>query len=381
MSRLTYLLGVAVLFFAVQAIAQAPRIVINPMGHSAKVHNLLFTPDGHRIISISEDKTIRIWNADNGEMIKKFEGQIGDGPEGMLYSSAISPDGKLLAVAGYPVSSEDQNYIIIIDLDKGVQVSTAVGHVNVINSLAFSGNGAYLASGADDNTVRIWKMDGAKILQTALIIPVPSKVSCVSFNAKTQDLAVAHESKDILLFNLNGLDKNVIKPTPKVLKRHKGIIDKLLYSQDGSYLVSSSFENELVLWHADGSVAKEFDKLTDAINALAFSADAKILVGLDITGKGMSWSIPAGTKFTDYTVHDNTVFSAAFSPSLSGNYIVASAGGTNNEILLWNPINGLTVRRIKGRGTAIQDLTFGSGLQLFISRDFTKTGKPQFKTA
>lgn len=381
MTRLTYLLGVALLFCAVQTIAQAPRIVINPMGHSAKVHNLLFTPDAHRIISISEDKTIRIWNADNGEMIRKFEGQIGDGPEGMLYSSAISPDGKLLAVAGYPVSSEEQNYIIIIDLDKGVQVSTAVGHTNVINSLAFSGSGGYLASGADDNTVRIWKMDGAKTLQTVLTIPVPSKVSCLSFNAKTQELAVAHESKDIMVFSLNGLDKNAVKPTPKLFKRHKGIIDKLLYSQDGSYLVSSSFDNELVLWRADGSVAKEFDKLTQAVNALAFSADAKILVGLDITGKGMSWSIPGGTKFTDYTVHDNTVFSAAFSPSLSGNYVVASAGGTNNEILLWNPINGMTVRQIKGRGTAIQDLAFGNGLQLFISREFPKNGKSQFKSA
>ena len=35
----------------------------------------------------------------------------------MLYSSAISPDGKLLAVAGYPVSSENENYIIIIDIE------------------------------------------------------------------------------------------------------------------------------------------------------------------------------------------------------------------------------------------------------------------------
>jgi WD40 repeat protein len=382
MSRLSHFLGLVLLLCASQIHAQAPRIVINPMGHSAKVHNLLFTPDGHRIISISEDKTIRVWNAENGEMIKKFESQIGDGPEGMLYSSAISPDGKLLAVAGYPVSSENENYIIIIDLEKGVQVSTAVGHTNVINSLSFSGNGNYLASGADDNSVRIWKVDHSKQLQTLLTIPAPSKVSCVSFNPKSQELAVSHESKDILVFNLVGLDKNAVsKPSPRLFKRHKGSIDKILYSPDGQYLASSSFESELILWRADGNVAKQFDDIKNPVNALAFSADAKILVGLDITGKGMSWSIPAGTKFTDYEVHDNTVFSAAFSPSLSGNYIVASAGGTNNEILLWNPINGLTVRRIKGRGTAIQDLAFGNGLELFISRDFTKNGKSQFKAA
>lgn len=382
MSRLSHFLGLLLLLSASQIHAQAPRIVINPMGHSAKVHNLLFTPDGHKIISVSEDKTIRVWNAENGEMIKKFESQIGDGPEGMLYSSALSPDGKLLAVAGYPVSSENENYIIIIDLEKGVQVSTAIGHTNVINSLSFSGNGNYLASGADDNSVRIWKVDQSKQLQTLLTIPTPSKVSCVSFNPKSQELAVSHEGKDILVFNLAGLDKNAItKPTPRLFKKHKGAIDKILYSPDGVYLISSSFESELILWRADGSVVKQFDGIKEPINALAFSADAKILVGLDIAGKGMSWAIPAATKLTEYDVHDNTVFSAAFSPSLSGNYIVASAGGTNNEILLWNAINGLTIRRIKGRGTAIHDLAFGNGLELFISRDFTKNGKSQFKSS
>ncbi|MFZ6012598.1 MAG: caspase family protein [Bacteroidota bacterium] len=351
------------------------------MGHSSKVHNLLFTPDGHKIISISEDKTIRIWNAENGEMIKKYESQIGDGPEGMFYSSAVSPNGKLLAVAGYPVSSEKENYIIIIDLEKNVQVSTAIGHTNVINSLAFSGDGKYLASGADDNTLRIWKVEDAKLLPNVLTIPIPSKISCISFNNKTNDIAVAHESKDILVYSVNGLEKGISKPAPRVFKHHKGIIDKVVYSPEGSYLASSSFENELILWRADGSVVKEFEKLTDPINAIAFSYDAKILVGLDVAGKGMSWAVPGGNKFTDYFSHDNTVFSAVFSPSLDGNYVVASAGGINNEILMWNPINGRDLKKIKGKGGAIQDLAFGEGMELFICKDFTKNGKPQFKTS
>src|SRR5688572_24211980 len=189
------------LFFAAGAYAQAPRIVINPLGHSAKVHNLLFTPDGSKIISISEDKTIRLWNAQTGEMIKKFESQIGDGPEGMFYSSAISPDGKLLAVAGYPVASEKQNYIIVIDLEKNVQAATAVGHTNVINSLSFSSNGTYLASGGDDNTVRVWKVENTKELKTVASMPVPSRVASLAFNHTTGDLAVAHENKDILVYN------------------------------------------------------------------------------------------------------------------------------------------------------------------------------------
>lgn len=360
--------------------AQAPRIVVNPIGHSAKIHNLLFTPDGGKIISVSEDKTVRVWNAETGEMIRKFESQVGDGWEGMLYSSALSPDGKLLAVAGYPVSSEKQNYIVIINLEKNVQVSVAAGHTNVINALSFSSHGKYLASGSDDGTIKIWKVEDAKNWATIANIPVGSAVSGLSFNSKTHDLAVVTASKDITVYGLAGIDKGVTKFSPRLFKQHRGMLNKAIYSPDGSFLVSSSFENEMILWRADGSVAKEF-KTTSPVNAIAFSYDSRILVALDVAGKGMSWAIPAGTKFTDFTGHDNTVFSAAFSPSLSGNYVVASAGGINNEILLWNPINGLTVKKIKGKGAAVLDLAFGQGLELLVSRESTREGKPLFKTS
>ncbi len=391
LKKLAFLV-VAIVPFA--TLAQAPRIVINPLGHSAKIHNILFSPDGQRIISISEDKSIRIWNPETGEMIKKFESQIGDGPEGMFYSSAISPDGRLLAVAGYPVASEKENYIVIIDLEKNIQVSTAVGHTNVINTLSFSGNGNFLASGADDNTVKIWKVENTASLVNVTTINLTSPVSSVSFNPKTQDLAVAQQSEDIFVYALASLDKGLSKLVPKTFKKHSGVIDKVVYSPDGTFLASSSFNNELILWNSGGTVVKQFPsafpgnetdkkngKLIHPINAIAFSYDSKILVGLDVSGAGMSWAIPAGTKFTDYTGHDNTVFSAAFSPSLTGNYVVASAGGINNEIHLWNPINGRIVKTIRGKGSAIQDLAFGEGLELFISRDFTRNGEASFKSS
>lgn len=93
----------ALIIFGLSSLAQVgvPRIVINSMGHSAKIQNLNYTPDGEKIISVSEDKTVRVWNASTGDMLKKFESQIGDGSIGMLYASAVSPDGTLLASGLY----------------------------------------------------------------------------------------------------------------------------------------------------------------------------------------------------------------------------------------------------------------------------------------
>ncbi|UII33484.1 caspase family protein [Fulvivirga ulvae] len=382
--RQTFLAAILILTVA-EAIAQTgvPRIVINAQGHSGKIYNILFSPDGEKVISVSEDKTIRVWNSRTAELINKFESEIGNGPEGMLYASAISPDGKTLAVGGYPVNTEKENYIIIIDLEKGKQVSAAIGHTNVINSLDFTGDGKYLASGSDDGTIRIWKADSSERLRTVATIEIGKRITGLAFNNKTQALAVASDSKNVLLYDLKGLDDGIKKFPLTELKKHKGIVNKINISPDGSYIASSSLEKELVLWRADGSFVKEFDKSDNIINAITFSHDSKILVAMDAAGHGASYSVPEGNKWTEFYGHDNTVFSADFSPaSVSGNYIVASAGGNNNIIQIWNPINGRIQQTIKGKGGTIWGLTFGSGMELFISREQPKgTDKPIYPFA
>lgn len=379
LSTRTTLLVVGILI-ALTTLAQtgAPRIVINSMGHSAKVQNVLFTPDGGRIITVAEDKTVRVWSVTTGDMVKKFATQIGDGPEGMLYASAISPDGKILATSGYTLTPEKKVYITIIDLEKGEQVATAVGHTNIVNSMAFSSNGRYLFSGSDDGSIKVWNAAEGASYNLVTSITVNTPVKHLSINPSTMELAVAAEGRsEVLVYPMAGLEKGVVKFSPKSYKNHKGDVNRVAYSGDGAFLASSSVLKEFTLWKADGSVVKQFE-FDDVVNAIAFSHDSKILVGLDVSGKGQSFGVPAGNKFTDFTGHDNAVQACAFSPLENGSYIVASAGGNNNEIYLWNPINGRTIRKIKGKGSAIHDLAFGSTLELFISQEIS-TKPNQFK--
>lgn len=362
--------------------AQVPRIVLNPQGHSGKIHNLLFTPDESSLISISEDKTIRMWDVRTGIMKNKFESQIGDGYEGMFYASALSPNGKLLAVAGYQVSTAKENYIIIIDIEKGIQVATAVGHSDVISGLSFSGSGEYLASGSTDGTVRIWKMGKSPNLDLVTRLDIGLRVTSVSFSRATVDLAVScDESRDVLVFPLAGLRKGEKQFTAKRLQKHKGFVTKVAFSPDGSYLGSSSEANELILWNARGELIQAMDKLRHPVTAFAFSFDAKFLVTLDQTGKGTTFSIPKGNEIGGFAGHDNSVFSAVFSPSSTSNYMVASAGGSNNEILLWNPLNGSTIKRIKGKGSAIKNIAFGKGYELFVSKEVSVGDRIRYKAS
>jgi WD40 repeat protein len=206
----------------------APRVVINSMGHSAKVQNLNFTPDGQKIISVSEDKTIRLWNANTGEMLKKFESEIGDGSKGMFYASDVSPDGSLLAVAGYTVTPDNQIYIAIIDLNKGIQVATALGHKDVINSLAFTGNGKYLVSGSNDGTLKVWKVDASTPMYSQeLSIETGAPVKYLAMNLVNMDVAIAQEGKtEVSIYSLAILEKGGSKFNPRFWKKHLGEVNK-----------------------------------------------------------------------------------------------------------------------------------------------------------
>src|SRR5438105_2122004 len=97
-----------------------PVLVPNVGGHTARVNRVLFAPDGRRLISVSNDKTVRIWDVAAGRTQRVLRPPIGKGGEGELYAAALSPDGKTLAVGGFAVGRGRQGWpIYLIGLDGG----------------------------------------------------------------------------------------------------------------------------------------------------------------------------------------------------------------------------------------------------------------------
>ncbi|KAE9389559.1 WD40 repeat-like protein, partial [Gymnopus androsaceus JB14] len=98
------------------------------------------------IVSGSDDKTVRIWDANTGA-------QIGDplhGHDHWVNSVAFSTDGTRI------VSGSHDKTVRIWDANTGAQIGDPLhGHDDWVSSVAFSPDGTKIVSGSEDRTVRV----------------------------------------------------------------------------------------------------------------------------------------------------------------------------------------------------------------------------------
>jgi WD40 repeat protein/serine/threonine protein kinase len=112
-------------------------------GHTGPVIWGVYTRDNQRVITTSQDQTLRVWNAATGQELLKRP--IGPGSLG-----GISPNGKRFASGG------PDHTVQVWDTDFNQDPLVLRGHTAVPNSVAFSPDGKWMVSGSDDRTVRVW---------------------------------------------------------------------------------------------------------------------------------------------------------------------------------------------------------------------------------
>ncbi|MCC3408856.1 MAG: protein kinase [Microcoleus sp. PH2017_10_PVI_O_A] len=276
-------------------------------------------------------------------------------------SVAFSPDGATLA------SGSEDKTIEMWKLDAGKRWYTLTGHTDWVTCVAFSPDGATLASGGRDKTIQIWDLNKGKWWYA--LRGHEDRVYAVAFSPDGQVLATGSRDKTVQLWNLN-------KGRPmSALSGHAGGVEAVAFSPGGEFLASGSRDKSLQLWDwRNGRSICTLAEHGDWVRAIAFAATSSsisppsqggagggsILVSGSRDGTAKLWRIDAdgrGTLLRSMRDNSGDVLCVALSPDGR----VLATGSRDGSIYLWDAATGGLLELLTGHGGEVLSVAFGAG--------------------
>lgn len=225
--------------------------------------------------------------------------------------------------------------------------NTLKGHSSDVNSVAFSVDGKTLASGSDDNTIKLWNLTNLQEIHT--LKGHSGWVWCVAFSGDGKTLASASVDKTIKLWNPE-TGQEII-----TLKGHTAGVSSIAFSPDGKTLASGSLDNTIKLWNLEtGQEIYTFKGHSKGIASIAFSPDGNTLASGSWDKTIKLWNLTTQKEIRTFQGHSDMIISVAFSPD---NLSVASSS-KDNTIKLWNLVTGEATHTLQGHSEKVNSIKY-----------------------
>ena len=259
-------------------------------GHRRECFSCACSNDGKLLASGSEDGTARVWDATTGDLVRVLEGhgkrtgfQQRGGFGALVSAVAFSPDGASLATGCR------DNLVRVFDLGTGKIQLQLKGHGAYVSSVEFNVDGGRLVSGSYDETAVVWNAVTGKKRMALL--------DKKSGHRKTNDIVhyVHHASYDrrgdrVVCASRDGLARiwdghwdgggGSTGRLLLTLKGHEAAVLCAKFFVDGRRVVTASQDKSARTWDA-----KTGDQLavllghTHHITAVACLADGRLVTG------------------------------------------------------------------------------------------------------
>ncbi|KAL3460407.1 WD40-repeat-containing domain protein [Aspergillus heterothallicus] len=258
-------------------------------GHAGWVNAVAFTPDGERLISGSEDGSVRVWNVSMGIETRSFElgrtRQIVVSPQGRMifvlagrnvYSTLLDgrnegmdrlyriPSAKAIAYETYTegVAAATDNKVTIYTYP-----STSWKTRKTITCIASSPDGSHIRAGTSEGKAIGYSCEKGKLIGRQLH---SQTINALRFSPDGQFYATSSADTTV---SIVGLDDSV-----QTLKAHSANVTAIAFSSDGHFLASGDSHGSIMIWNlGTSSVVQKMYLSRLWITALDFSPQKNLL--------------------------------------------------------------------------------------------------------
>jgi WD40 repeat protein len=223
--------------------------------HTKWVRKVIASPDGKLVASVADDMVCKVWDAASGKVVHELRGHKELTPQNftsMLYAVAFSADGKYLA------TGDKVAHVVVWDVETGKELAACeapvmytwdpvqrLHSIGGVRSLAFSPDGKQLAVGG---TGKIGNIDH---------LEAKARIEVFDWRAGKQTAEFPGD-------------------------KHQGIVNRLAWAPDGSWLLAAGGAGEGFLVFLDGTTKKPLrqEKLPMHVHDFALTADADVVVSV-----------------------------------------------------------------------------------------------------
>ena len=304
-------------FLRVRSVAtrQSPALVRELIGHTGFVNACAVTPDSRRIISASDDRTLKVWDLDSGRLLDTFEGHTG-----RVTACAVTGDGRRI------VSASDDRTLRVWDVDRGRLLGTLDGHTDAVAGCAVTPDGRRVVSASADQTLRVWDPETGRAV--AILEGHTRRVNACAVTPDGRRAVSASTDRTLRIWDL--ATGNMLA----TLEGHTEPVMSCAVTSDGRRVVSASWERTLKVWDLErGVVLGTLEGHDSSVHACVVTADGRRVVSASSDRTVKLWDLDTSRVLVSLEGHSDGVTACAV--TVDGRRVV-SASWRDPVLKVWD---------------------------------------------